>query len=95
MKTVIKIDLDDEALTMLANKIDGKVTKRKATRNEVIEVTTRAVQGLVHHELAARSGANSLSQFERYSVADPEDAAILAGKSKGFIYGWNKVKHSL
>lgn len=26
-------------------------------------------------------------------VADPEDRKVLKGKSRNYIYGWNKVKH--
>ena len=47
MKTNVSIELSDEQLILLADKIDGKRTQRKATRKEINDVAHKCFQALL------------------------------------------------
>ena len=89
----VKLAFTHEELVLLANKIDGKETKRKATRKEVNELCRRDMAALVFEQEAREQGTTSTSHYEKWSTAEPEDERLLKGKSRGYIYGWNKAKY--
>ncbi len=47
MKTIVEVELSDEQLTRLADMIDGKHTKRTATRKEIKEYVPKVFQALL------------------------------------------------
>jgi hypothetical protein len=47
MKTNVPIELDDEQLSRLADLIDGKHTKRKATRKEIVDTAQRCFRAIL------------------------------------------------
>jgi len=102
MKTNVSIELSDEERRALADVIDGKVSKRLATRAEVVEICRRHIAGLTRAsissadakkvgEVIARQPANDLYTIDE---SDPLSAAIARPNDPGYIYGWNKVKRS-
>ena len=93
MNITIKVALTTDDLRRLADKIDQKVTKRTATRKEVNEIVRRDLAGHCFEQEARESGTTSTNHYEKWSTPEPEDEALLRGKSRGYIYGWNKAKH--
>ena len=95
MKTNCSIDLNNDELDALATAIDGKVTKRLATRADINELVAKAVGGLVED---ARYTAGKVDpepippESDLYRV-HPGEERWLAGKSKSYIYGWNKARN--
>ncbi len=93
MKTNVSIELTDQERCVLADMIDGKRTKRLATRAEVVAICQQHVGGLLVQEATQdydlpKAGVN---RSDLYRV-DPEDEHILRGKPDGYIFGWNRVK---
>lgn len=91
MKTNVAIELDDQNRRVLANLIDGKTSQRLCTRKEVCELTQGSIDALCAQPIA--SYETSVSNTDLL-IIDPEDKAILDGKSPSYIIGWNKKKRS-
>ena len=101
MKTQIIIDLTDEQRNDLKIKLDGKAGKKMLSRTEVRILCQGLFDGMLAAELAQAtpqpSGqtADVVSIYEHpFYQSAPEDEEHLAGKSMGFVYGYNKVKHT-
>ncbi len=76
MKTNIPLELTDEQRNTLAQLLDGKETKRLATRKEVVTMA---------HEFF-------LGMLERSEVkAEVLDYDHLEDKNESYIRGWNLV----
>ena len=98
MKTNVSIELNDEQRNRLAILIDGKESKRMATRKEVVELCQRHIGGL------AEASEPAKVQIERNQDAhaafislkpDPEDVALMAQPNNpSYVRGWNQVKRS-
>ena len=90
MKTNVAIELTDEQRSILADALDGKSSKRLATRKEVAAVCRGFIEAVLKEHLETATAepicANTLE------VADPEDRELLRGKAPGYIRGWNMVK---
>ena len=101
MKTNVSIELTDEQRSTLANIIDGKTNKRLATRKEVVDLCTQYIAGLVGENASEAPSepqnrvvlATCQNNFDPSLTPDAEDRQRLAGKSAGYIRGWNMVKH--
>lgn len=101
MKTNVSIELTDEQRSTLANIIDGKSNKRLATRKEVVDLCTQYIAGLVGENASEAPSepqnrvvlATCQNNFDPSLTPDAEDRQRLAGKSAGYIRGWNMVKH--
>ena len=99
MKTNVPIETSNDALVVLANLIDGKVTKRRATRNDIIMLCQLHLAGLVQEtsDSVITSSMKVVSESfvipRPWNTPDEEDQLLLQGKSEQYIYGWNKVKH--
>ena len=107
MKTNVSIELSDEQRDVLADILDGKVTKRLATRKEVVELCEQHIERLLGG-MAKPEPSNKVVLATATNVRtdpdlqhkvdpslriDPEDRVALAGKDAGYIRGWNMVKH--
>lgn len=101
MKANIAIEINDEDRDVLANLLDGKVTKRMATRKDVVNLCQQHIGALVNQARGSdivktlepkRTLSGTASDLLRI---DPEDQAILAGKPDGYVIGWNRVKRNL
>jgi hypothetical protein len=98
MKANVAIEINDEDREVLANLLDGKVTKRKATRQDIVALCEQHIGALVNQ---ART-SNIVKTLEPKPTLggtendllriDPEDQAVLAGKPESYIIGWNRVK---
>ena len=99
MKANVSIDISDEQRDRLANLIDGKVTKRLATRKDIVDICNAVIDSMsaeqeqpqnieVFEAPPTRIGGLSRSLLE----IDSEDAEILKGKSESYIRGWNNTK---
>jgi len=106
MKTNVPIELNDSQRDILANLIDGKATKRLASRADVVALCRMFLETLVEdvEESPEVNDVDFNNDVIRsagqvagvdLSVAAPEDRARLAGKDPGYIRGWNKVKHKM
>lgn len=88
MKTNVPIDLTDAQRSELANMLDGKVTQRLATRKEIVKLCEDYIAELVS------STEGPVERPAKYPRAISRDEADhLAGKSEGYIRGWNMVKN--
>ena len=99
MKTNVPITLSDRDRLFLADLVDGKTTKRKITRAEIVGLCQQFVGGLLgqvneDHEGRIDADLATPPQVNSLYDIDPEDRVALAGKSAGFIRGWNLVKRS-
>ncbi len=94
MKTNVSIELSRDELDALASMLDGKNTKRLATRKDITELVNKTVGGLIEDaryvagkvDLAPPAAASPL-----YKIHSGEER-FLKGKSKSFVYGWNKAR---
>lgn len=106
MKANLSIDIDDADRNLLANFLDGKQSKRLATRKEVTGVCTALFEqhmAAVKEQMAdspsvqskadAPSVQSKAEQASRLSQIDPEDRLILKDKPLAYVRGWNRVKH--
>lgn len=101
MKTQVTIDLNNEQRNDLKIKLDGKASKKVLSRDEVRTLCQDMFEGLLAAELSKATPGPSGKVAEVVSIYDhpfykvaPEDVEHLAGRSLGFIYGYNKVKYS-
>lgn len=79
MKTNVPIELSDEERNRLANVIDGKPSKRLATRAEVIELAAGAVRQALAHGTRPTIVVPGVPDTERGSDAErpaPEPAPV-------------------
>ena len=104
MKTNVSIELTDEQRNALAVAIDGKQSKRLATRAELGALCRLFVEAVIEHEAEqapcqpGRLFSEPVEASEprgSLHIADAEDRASLAGKPVGYVVGWNKVKRRL
>lgn len=101
MKTNVSIELTDEQRDCLANLIDGKDTKRMATRAEITALVTQHVGGLVASAEAwtfedvdeADDEGNELGR-DIYLVdnRDPLTKTMAKPHDASYVRGWNQVK---
>lgn len=98
MKANIAIEINDEDREVLANLLDGKITKRRVTRKDVVNLCQQHIAGLVEQargsdivKTLAPKQALRGTEADLLRI-DPEDQAILAGKEDSYIRGWNRVK---
>ena len=93
MKTNVPIELTDDQRSRLADLIDGKSSKRKATRKEVIALCQQHIGGLVS-QCELRGEMPTRHEWDQNPVylIDPEDMAFLKDKPAGYVRGWNLVK---
>jgi hypothetical protein len=100
VKTNISVDLNPKQLGYLATLIDGKVTKRQATRKDVTNLVEQFIGATVAQAeySAGKAGipedqASYNPQSDLYQV-DQADRKFLDGKDPSYIRGWNQVKRS-
>lgn len=105
MKTNVSIDLNPEQLDYLATMIDGKVTKRQATRKDITNLVEQFIGGITceaeyrggkvteYNTVQARAETTGANASDLY-IIDPEDAVFLKGKDPSYVRGWNQVKRS-
>ena len=104
MKTNVSIELTDEQRNALAVAIDGKASKRLATRAELGALCRLFIEAVIEHEgeqAPHQPGRLFVEDQEAGApggalhIADDEDRARLADKPVGYVVGWNKVKRRL
>ena len=93
MKTNVPIELTDEQRSRLANVLDGKVSKRLATRAEVCEAAEAFLRALIESEpeAPAPEAPSPASVMRRDPIPEviPEKwRDRLQGKSDGYIRGF-------
>ena len=106
MKTNVSIELSDEQRDHLANLIDGKVTKRLATRKDVVDMVLSFVSGMAEEQSFSPTTVDEKKSVQSASTVyrqnsndllriDPEDAEHLKDKCESYIKGWNDTKRRL
>jgi len=104
MKANMSIEIDDADRNLLANFLDGKQSKRLATRKEVTGICTAlfeqhmaAVKEQTEDSVQSKADSSPVQskaeQASRLSQIDPEDRRILKDKPLAYVRGWNRVKH--
>ena len=102
----VRLEIPHDDLWTLANKLDGKVTKREATRKEVNTLCRNFIGGMVEqNKLDSAAQDDMWPGFSKAEAKhktganvvggipiDDEDKEVLAGRDPGFIRGWYKVK---
>ena len=100
MKVNVGIELTDEQRNALADWLDGKQTKRLATRRDVNELVTGLLAGIVdssaHVEPGPTSGgitkrpahATLPAEFEREVAAQIKRRGYNANEAKSYRRGW-------
>lgn len=101
MRANVAIEITDEDRDVLANLIDGKITKRMATRKDIVALCEQHIGALINQ---AR-GSDIVKTLEPKKTlggtandllrVDLEDQALLAGKPESYIIGWNRVKRGV
>jgi hypothetical protein len=108
MKTNISMELNDQERSLIADVIDGKQTKRLATRAEICELAIKTIGGYLE-DTRERTGnpasvilqrdnpdptitRTPLSRIKDLSRIHPGEERLLAGKSEGYIIGWNRAR---
>ena len=101
MKTNVSIELDERDLDLFADILDGKQTKRTATRKEITAFVKGCVASMVaqgntaliplHQRDIIDVGATTLPSS---AVPDAEDIELLRGRAPSYVMGWNKVKQA-
>jgi hypothetical protein len=107
MKTNVSIELTDEERDAIATVLDGKMTKRLATRGDIVELVTKFIGGFTAD--ASYKAGKEVPETARFN-ADPTitrgpitklrdlyrirdgEAAMLKGKSDSYIRGWNSAR---
>jgi len=100
MNLHLQLELDDYQLIQMGNILDGKKSKRKATKSEVIDLLTGAIDFFTFDEdddlpekiRPRKPGGKMKVSLQSLLVVDKEDAVLLRGKSANYITGWNRVK---
>jgi hypothetical protein len=98
MKTNVSIELDKAQRDYLATLIDGKVTKRLASRSDITKLVNQFIGGTIAQAEYSggkadipESQSNYNPSSDLYSI-DPEDRKFLDGKDPSYVRGWNQVK---
>lgn len=106
MKVNVSLEITDTMRNALATGIDGRPSKRLATRVEVrefLEGSINSLAGPPRPVPSAHAGKDDGSPStpptspspgpasDLYAI-DPEDRELLRNKPPGYVYGWNKVK---
>ena len=107
MKTNVSVELTDEERDAIATVIDGKSTKRLATRADIVELVTKFIAGFAaDSSYKAGKAVPETAKFkadptitrvgasklrELYRVREGEEA-LLRGKSESYIRGWNSAR---
>lgn len=100
MKAIVHIEINDDDRDHLANLIDGKVSKRKVTRAEVVALCQQHIGGLLgaaDPSVMDDRTSNDLPQPTEYRAAlmipDPDDIPMMAQPNNpSYVRGWNQVK---
>jgi len=92
MITNFSIKLSDEERCILANVIDSKITKRLATRKEVVNIARQHIGGLIGQETVNMPFTQAKQTQNPLYLVAREDTDFLRGKCPGYIRGWNLVK---
>ena len=108
MNTNVRITLTDEERDAIATVLDGKYTKRLATRADITELVTKLIGGLTEDanykagKVTAIIGGRDnpdptltrapLSRIKELTRIREGEEAILKGKSESYIIGWNKAR---
>lgn len=100
MKTIVRIELDDDQRNKLACMIAGKATAKMASRADVVALCERHIGGLIEECSTFDSDAQKADKvwspgYTDLSAPDREDEALLRGKPPSYVYGWNKVKRGV
>lgn len=99
MKTNVAIELTDEQRDYLATLIDGKPTKRLATRQDVNNLVQQFIGAAVSQaeysggKVDEHNNVHATAKGDLYTI-DPEDRKFLDGKDPSYVRGWNQVKRS-
>lgn len=95
MKTIVHIELSDEQLSRLADLIDGKTSKRRATRKEVQGIALSSLEGVLAEPVSTPSQPKiSAEGLKRPPEAMIKAARELLGRSfneASYIRGYNKL----
>lgn len=103
MKTIVPITLDNAQLTAISNLIDGKVSKRTATRAEIIAICESHIGGLlgqvIDHGPNEQQKVNpSIDEMRSTSLYDIDHSdpltKTMARTDPGYVRGWNTVRRS-
>jgi hypothetical protein len=89
MKTNVSVDLDDAARSRLADLLDGKATKRLATRAEIGALCRAGLDALLGDQDAPPRPDPVAPPVRKTVTAD--DEAVLAGKSESYRRGWDQA----
>ena len=98
MKTIVNIELTNEQLDSIATLIDNKVTKRLATRKDITGLVNQFIGALTTQsdydagKVTQDTEAVKASPRSDLLRIRPGEERLLAGKSEGYIYGWNKAR---
>ena len=95
MKTNVSIELNPDQLDAIATLIDGKMTKRLATRKDINRLVTQFIGGLTSE--ANYTAGKVTDETSAPPTSDlykiwPGEEKLLKGKSPSYIYGWNKAR---
>ena len=106
MKTNVAIEINDTDRSLLADLMDGKVTKRMATRADIVKLCEQHIGGLIEQSNASvivpvpfeathtRTHSHNPISQDPLTRIDVEDAVILSGKPESYVVGWNRVKRN-
>ena len=92
MITNFSIKLSDEERCSLANVIDCKISKRMASRKEVVNIARQHIGGLIGQETTNMPFTIAKETKNPLYIIAREDNDLLKGKCSGYIRGWNLVK---
>lgn len=94
MITRFTCELNDTQRATLAAQLDGKVSKRMATRKEVQQFLQGSFDMLCESLAALPPAATTRNKTtsKKFDIAASHDDPHLIGKSEGYRRGWNQVK---
>ena len=95
MKTNVSIELTAPELDSIATLLDGKITKRLATRADINALVIKFIGGIAS-EANYKAGkvteqTETPPRSDLYRVRQGEEK-LLAGKIESYVYGWNKAR---
>jgi hypothetical protein len=97
MKTNVSIELSEVERDALATRLDGKYTKRLATRSDITELVIKLLGGFLE-EASFKSVMNIPPENEPKAVTSDlyriraGEEAVLRGKPESYIRGWNAAR---
>lgn len=98
MKTNVSIELSEQERSALADLIDGKATKRLATRKEITKICQQHIGGMSHQTVEAFESAAHGTARKKYGDiykvdhSDPLSRTMAQPHNPGYVRGWNLVK---